>query len=66
MIKKQKLSRYELTILASAYNLKNYCKNTSCSDCIFEKDFTTCVLTTPDNPWDWELWKVKDKEGEAE
>lgn len=65
-MKKRKSSRYEQMMLASAYNLKNYCKNTSCSDCIFEKDEFTCILTTPDNPWSWKLYKVDRKVGETE
>lgn len=57
-MKKRKLSQYEKIILASAYNLKNYCRSTQCCDCIFKENNLICVLTRPDNPLNWELHKV--------
>ena len=54
-MKKRKLSRYEQMMLASAYNLQNYCDSTICDNCIFEQDSSRCILTTPSNPYNWEL-----------
>ena len=60
-MEKRKLSQYELILLASAYNLKNYCDTTSCNDCIFEYG-PQCILTGHNNPYDWELDIVQKKD----
>ena len=55
MSEKKKLTSYELKMLASAYNLKNYCrKNEDCEDCIFVSSIL-CSLTDTRAPYLWEL-----------
>ena len=62
MSEKKKLNPYELKILASAYNLKNYCeKFQHCDDCIFNRQEYRCALFDCGTPYTWEL-----EEGEAE
>lgn len=61
MNEKRNLTQYEKILLASAYNLKNYCYTKSCDDCIFSLGSTICLLTDPNNPCWWELDKVNSK-----
>lgn len=65
-MEKRKLSQFQQIMLASAYNLKNYCNHTYCDDCIFKDDVRRCILTTPDNPWNWDLDKINGKVGDTE
>ena len=56
MSEKKKLTPYELKMLASAYNLKNYCRKIEfCEDCIFVRGGVICRLTDECVPYMWEL-----------
>lgn len=52
----KKLSPYELKMLASAYNLKDYCEKFQyCDDCIFNRPHFKCALFDDGVPYTWEL-----------
>ena len=59
MSEKREFSEYEKRILASAYNLRDYCKKFKhCEDCIFNKPYLRCVLVDYTTPYGWELKEV--------
>lgn len=61
MSEKQKLTQYEKTMIAAAYNLKNYCvKFEQCEGCIFRKGENDCLLNEPwSKPAGWPLYSLK-------
>ena len=61
MIENRKLTEYETRMLASAYNLSNYCKNTQCVNCIFKAGSYCCIINADRKPVEWRLDRV-DKE----
>lgn len=55
------LTQYEQMILASAYNLKNYCQNTKCVNCLFKAGIYSCYINANRDPCEWRLDRI-DKE----
>lgn len=60
------MNEYEKRVLASAYNIKNYCENlTTCDYCMFaygkNKECLLARTSRYDSPYRWRLYEVNRK-----
>lgn len=51
----RKLTPAEYKILESAHNLKEYCKNQVCTECLLRCYISECRINTCEDPERWEL-----------
>lgn len=47
-------------------NLRQYCAERGCSECIFRTEYGFCVLQTSKSPESWQLDGLQDRQTETE